>query len=77
MLARYDVSLVENVIVECYQYWYYNSGCEFDVFWPGYGKYLSPDIKSDDKKILDFRGNSNRIYFDIDAFIRSKRVIKN
>lgn len=75
MLARYDISLVKNVIVECYQYWNRNSGREFDVFWPGYGEYLSPDMQSDDKKILDFKGNSNRIYFDMDAFIRSKRAI--
>lgn len=75
MLARYDISLVKNVMAECYQYWNYNSGREFDIFWPGYGEYLPPDMQSENKKILEFQGNSNRVYFDINEYIISKKAI--
>jgi hypothetical protein len=76
MLARYDVSLIKNVISECYEYWHRNSGKEFDVFWAGYGKYISPDDQSDSKVILEFHGNNTRVYFDLDEFITFKNEFK-
>lgn len=75
MLARYDISLVKSVIAECYRYWHRNSGRKFDVFWPGYGEYLPLGMESEDKTLLDFQENLNRVYFDIDAFISCKRAI--
>jgi hypothetical protein len=75
MLARYDISLIKEVVSECYLYWHKNSGREFDVFWAGYGEYICPDMQSATKKILDFRGNDTRVYFDLDAFISCKNAI--
>ncbi|WP_026881737.1 hypothetical protein [Clostridium akagii] len=73
IFARYNISLVKNVIDECYQYWNRNSEKGFDILWPGYGEYLPIDMESDDKKILEFSGNINRVYFDLDKFISSKK----
>jgi hypothetical protein len=72
MLARYDISLTKNVISDCYQYWHYNTGKFLDIFWAGYGAYLCPDEQSSTKMILDFSGNNDRLYFDLEAFISIK-----
>ncbi len=57
---------------ENYQYWDLNTKGYLDVFWAGYGEYLCPDDESSTKTILDFPGNTNRIYFDLEAFIEVK-----
>lgn len=72
MLARYDIRLTKNVISDCYQYWHFNTGKFLDIFWAGYGAYLCPDEQTSTKIILDFPGNEDRVYFDLEAFISIK-----
>lgn len=43
-----------------------------DIFWAGYGTYLCPDEQTSTKIILDFPGNEDRVYFDLEAFISIK-----
>lgn len=72
MLARYDIGITKEIVDQCYQYWNLNSRKYFDVFWAGYGAYLSPYDESATKTILKFRGNKKRAYFDLEAFIEIK-----
>jgi hypothetical protein len=72
MLARYNMKLTQKMIDECYVYWDHNSGKIFDVYWAGYGKYLSEKLESPTKTILKFDGNHSRVYFDLDAFVEIK-----
>ena len=72
MLARYDIGITTEIVDQCYQYWNLNSRKFFDVFWAGYGAYLSPSDESATKTILKFRGNEKRAYFDLEAFIEIK-----
>ena len=72
MLARYDIGITTEIVDQCYQYWNLNSKKCFDVFWAGYGAYLSPSDESATKTILKFRGNEKRAYFDLEAFIEIK-----
>ncbi|SKC80034.1 hypothetical protein [Maledivibacter halophilus] len=75
MLARYDISLIKNIISDCYQYWHLNTGKVLDIYWAGYGAYLCPDEQTSTKTILEFPGNNNRVYFDLDAFITIKNEL--
>lgn len=68
MFARYEIPKTKKLIKENYRYWHNNTGKYFDVFWAGYGAYLSPDEESDEKIILDLDGNNKRIYYDSYAF---------
>ena len=43
-----------------------------DVFWAGYGAYLSPSEESATKTILKYRGNEKRVYFDLESFVEIK-----
>jgi len=72
MLARYDINLTKKVISDSYQYWHLNTGKVIDIFWAGYGAYLSPEEQTSTKMILNFPGNSERVYFDLEAFISIK-----
>lgn len=72
MLARYDLSVTKSIIEENYQYWEKNTKGYLDVFWAGYGAYLSPSDESATKTILKFSGNTQRVYFDLEAFIEIK-----
>ena len=72
MLARYDIGITKEIVDQCYQYWNLNSREYFDVFWAGYGAYLSPSEESATKTILKYRGNEKRAYFDLEAFIEIK-----
>lgn len=72
IMARYDISLTKDVISDCYQYWDLNTGKFLDIFWAGYGQYLCPEEQTSTKTILNFSGNNNRVYFDLDAFISIK-----
>lgn len=77
MLARYNISLVKHIVNDCYGYWHGNSEKGFDIFWPGYGEYLPPDMECGGRKILDFEENENRVYFDLNKFISSKKEISS
>lgn len=72
ILARYDIGITREIVDQCYAYWNLNSRKYFDVFWAGYGAYLSPSDKSATKTILKFSGNETRVYFDLEAFIEIK-----
>lgn len=72
MMARYDLSVTKAIIEQNYQYWHRNTRKYIDVFWAGYGAYLSPSDESPTKTILKFSGNTQRVYFDLDAFIEIK-----
>ncbi len=72
MLARYDIGITKEIVDQCYQYWNLNSKKYLDVFWAGYGAYLSPSDESATKTILKFNGNEKRAYFDLEAFIEIK-----
>ena len=60
ILARYDIRITKEIVDQCYQYWNLNSRKYFDVFWAGYGAYLSPSEESATKTILKYRGNEKR-----------------
>lgn len=75
MLARYDLKVTRTLVNECYQYWHKNTGNGFDIFWVGYGAYLPETEESDTKIIMDFRGNVDHAYYDLDAFISAKREL--
>lgn len=77
MLARYDIELTRKILDQCYQYWNLNSGENFDVFWAGYGAYLSPSEETSTKMILKYKGNENQEYFDLKAFIEIKDYFNN
>lgn len=72
ILARYDIKTTKEIVEQCYQYWHLNSSKYFDVFWAGYGAYLSPFDESATKTILKFKGNEKRVYFDLEKFIEIK-----
>ena len=72
MMARYDLGATKDIVEQSYQYWHHNTRKYFDVFWAGYGAYLFPGDESPTKTILKFPGNTNRVYFDLDAFIEIK-----
>jgi len=72
MMARYNISVAKDIIEQNYPYWHLNTGKRFDVFWAGYGKYLSPSNESSTKTILTFPGNTEEVYFDLAAFIEIK-----
>lgn len=75
MMARYDLNLTKDIVEQNYQYWDRNTKKYVDVFWAGYGAYLSPDSETPTKTILKFSGNIDRVYFDLDAFIDIKEEI--
>lgn len=72
MMARYDLGVTKDIVEQNYQYWHHNTRKYFDVFWAGYGAYLPPSDESLTKTILKFPGNTQRAYFDLDAFIEIK-----
>lgn len=72
MMARYDLSVTKDMVEQNYQYWHRNTRKYLDVFWAGYGAYLSPSDESSTKTILRFPDNTQRVYFDLDAFIEIK-----
>ena len=72
MLARYDIGVTSEIVEQCYQYWHLNSRKYLDIFWAGYGAYLSSSDESPTKIVLNYRGNKNRAYFDLEAFIEIK-----
>lgn len=72
MMARYDLGVTKEIIEQNYQYWHRNTQNCFDVFWAGYGEYLSPSDESPTKIILKFPDNAQSAYFDLDAFIEIK-----
>ena len=72
MLARYDIGVTNEIVEQCYQYWHLNSRKYLDIFWAGYGAYLSSSDESPTKIVLNYRGNKNRAYFDLEAFIEIK-----
>lgn len=72
MMARYDLGVTKDIVEQNYQYWHRNTRKYFDVFWAGYGAYLPPSDESLTKTILKFPGNTQRAYFDLDAFIEIK-----
>lgn len=71
MMARYSG---ENkpYIDNNYLYWHKQTGKNFDIFWPGYGKYVF-----NSNKTLDFEENKDGVYFDIDAYINVNNTLKN
>lgn len=77
IIARYGTELTEKVVGECYLYWNKNTNTQLDVYWAGYGEYLMPNDQDCNKKILDFSGNDNRVYFDLDAFICIKNKLND
>ena len=72
MMARYDLGVTKVIVEQNYQYWHLNTRQFFDVFLAGYGAYLPPSDESLTKTILKFPGNTQRAYFDLDAFIEIK-----
>lgn len=72
ILARYDLGVTKDIIEQSYQHWHRNTRKYLDVFWAGYGAYLFPGDESPTKTILKFPGNTQRAYFDLDAFIEIK-----
>lgn len=72
MMARYNLGITKRIIDENYQYWHFNTKRDIDVFWAGYGRFLSSSDESATKTILRFPGNTNHVYFDLDAFIEIK-----
>ena len=60
MLARYDMGIAREIVEQCYRYWDLNSQKYFDVFWAGYGMYLSPSEESATKTILKYEGNEKK-----------------
>lgn len=77
IMARYDISLVKNVVAESYQYWNKNTWRDFDIYWAGYGQYLYHGIKNSSCVILQYRGNDCNTYYDEDAFINMKRSLNH
>lgn len=75
MMARYDLNLTKAIVEQNYQYWHRNTRKYIDVFWAGYGAYLPPNDETSTKTILNFSGNTQRVYFDLDAFIDIKEEI--
>ncbi len=75
MLARYELLKTQKLIKENYQYWNNNTGKRLDIFWAGYGAYLPPDKESDEKIIVDFDGNRDRVYYDSLAFSTIKNEL--
>ena len=72
MIARYTIPLAQEIINSCYEYWDANTGKYMDIFWAGYGEYISPDEVTRRKVILKYPENEKRAYFDLDAFIEIK-----
>lgn len=77
MLARYDISLTRSIINDCYEYWHYNTGEHFDIFWAGYGRYLPFEKQTKSKIIMDFPGNDDHAYFDSQSFISIKNALND
>lgn len=77
MLARYDIAAVRNIINDCYIYWHHNTGKYLDFFWAGYGAYLCDSEQTSTKIILNFNGNQDRAYFDLEAFITIKNKLNS
>ena len=76
MFARYDITLSQGMINECYQYWHELAGIGFDMFWIGYGEYGCED--NNYKTIeMTFPGNNTYNYFSTREFIDSVREIKS
>ncbi len=76
MFARYDITLSQGMINECYQYWHELAGMGFDMFWIGYGEYGCED--NNYKTIeMTFPGNNTYNYFSTREFIDSVREIKS
>ncbi len=77
MMARYDLDITKAIVEQNYQYWHRNTRKYIDVFWAGYGAYLPPNDETSTKTILNFSGNTQRVYFDLDAFIEIKDQFNN
>ena len=77
MMARYDLGVTKDIVEQNYQYWHRNTRKYFDVFWAGYVAYLPPNDETSTKTILNFSGNTQRVYFDLDAFIEIKDQFNN
>lgn len=77
MLARYGLEITKEIIEQCYQYWNLNSGKILDIFWAGYGEYLSLSDESPTKTILKYQGNTKRAYFDLESFIEIKNIFND
>lgn len=77
MMARYSIGVAKDIIEQNYPYWHRNTEKSFDVFWAGYGAYLSPADESPTKTILNFPDNTERVYFDLAAFIEIKKQFTN
>ena len=75
MLARYELLKTQTLIKENYRYWHNNTGKRLDIFWAGYGAYLPPNEESDEKIIVDFDGNRDRVYYDSLAFSTIKNEL--
>jgi hypothetical protein len=75
MMARYDRASVKKMIEDCHKNGYCSAGEELDIFWAGYGKGLEQDAQDDNKIILDFADNDDRLYFDADAFSSIKNKL--
>ncbi len=73
MFARYDLRNVQEIIDQNYLYWNLNSNKLFDIYWAGYGAYLSPCEENAYKKILRYAGNDENVYYDMNAFITIKK----
>lgn len=77
ILARYDISLTQNIINDCYLYWHYNTGRTLDIFWAGYGEYLQKGDQTKSKVIMNFPDNDTLAYFDLQAFISIKNAFND
>lgn len=77
ILARYDISLTQNIINDCYLYWHYNTGRTLDIFWAGYGEYLQKGDQTKSKIIMNFPDNDTLAYFDLQAFISIKNALND
>ncbi|AGF56871.1 hypothetical protein B0P06_004848 [Clostridium saccharoperbutylacetonicum] len=77
LMARYSISEIEKVINDNYFYWDRNSGKGLDIYLPGYGEYICPDVLKKGQIILKFDSNDTRVYFDGEAFILFKDELSN
>ena len=75
LLARYTNDRIADLVANYYPYWDKNTWEYFDVFWAGYGEYLSKYEEGEGKIILKFRDNKKNVYFDEKAFVRVKNKI--
>lgn len=55
-----------------YLYWDKITSENFDIFWPGYGKY-----GYEEDNILKFDGNKYAVYFDLNAYVEVTNALRN